>query len=97
MAISDADLDHLATLARLQLPDAERAALRADLNAVLGYFELLSELPTEGVEPLVRPLAGDNVLREDAARPSLPPEVSAELLVARRDGFAQVPRTVDEA
>ena len=38
------DLDHLCRLARLDLPEAERGRLRADLESILGYVESLREL-----------------------------------------------------
>lgn len=94
--LSDAQLAHLEKLARISLEPGERESIREDLSAVLDYFESLSELDTEGVEELVRPLPLENVLREDESRASLPQETALSLGVASEDGFFRVPRMLDE-
>lgn len=96
MKISDAELAHLEELARIRLPEAERESLRQDLSKILEYFDSLAELDTEGVEPLVRPLPLENVLRADLPREGLSRQVVLDLAVETEDGFFKVPRTVDE-
>lgn len=96
MPVSDADLDHMARLARITLADDERAALRDDLGAILAYFEQLSEVDTEGLEEMVRPVVPASATRPDSPAPSLPEERVHELANAVQDGFVRVPRTVDE-
>ncbi len=96
MAVTDAELDHLARLARLELEAGERAALRDDLGKILAYFELLAEVDTDGVEELVRPVVPEVVSRPDQVAPSLPRERVSALANAEQDGFLRVPRTVDE-
>ncbi len=48
--------------------------MTGQLGAILEYMDLLSEVDTEGVEPMAHPLDMTNVFRADAARPSLPRE-----------------------
>ena len=96
MKITDEQLTHLESLARIALEPGERDSLREDLSRILGYFEQLAELDTEGVEEMVRPVASENVLRHDEVRPSLPRSVVLDLAVESDDGFLKVPRTVDE-
>lgn len=94
-ALSDEEMAHLKTLARLELSDAETEAIKADLNKLLGYFESLNELETDGVEELARPVATANVFRPDAAHTGLTQEAADALAVEAEDGFFKVPRTVD--
>lgn len=96
MSISDEQLTHLETLARLTLDDGERESVREDLGDILAHFDSLRELDTEGVEELVRPVPLSNVLREDATRESLPPDTALALGVETEEGFFKVPRTVEE-
>ncbi|MEX2542982.1 MAG: Asp-tRNA(Asn)/Glu-tRNA(Gln) amidotransferase subunit GatC [Trueperaceae bacterium] len=96
MSISDEQLAHLETLARIALDDGERESVREDLGAVLAYFDSLSRLDTEGVEELVRPVPLSNVLREDETRESLPRSTALALGVETEAGFFKVPRTVEE-
>lgn len=93
--LSDAEMAHLKTLARLELSESETEALKGDLNKLLGYFESLSELETDGVEELARPVATTNVFRQDVTRSGLDQEAADALAVEAENGFFKVPRTVD--
>lgn len=93
--LSDAEMDHLKTLARLKLSPAETEALKADLNKLLTYFDRLSKLDTEGVEELARPVALSNVFREDVVQAGLGQKGAETVAVESDGGFFKVPRTVD--
>ncbi len=95
MAISDKDMQHLKTLARLELSADETEHLKHDLNAMLGYFDQIKHLDTEGVEELARPVVTYNVFREDATRASLPHDDVVKLSNEHEAGYFKVPRTVD--
>lgn len=96
MAIDDAELQHLLQLARLDL-DASRAdAIRADLNRVLDYVEMLEDVDVDDLEPLIRPVAVDTAFRTDEPRPSLGTESAHALGRIDDEGRFVVPRTVDE-
>ncbi|MEF2279093.1 Asp-tRNA(Asn)/Glu-tRNA(Gln) amidotransferase subunit GatC [Deinococcus sp. YIM 134068] len=94
--IDAAQLDHLALLARLELTPEEREAMRADLNSILGYFEQLRAVDTDGVEEMQRPVDLVNVLREDVPGERFGPEVVAALAPEMEGGFVRVPRTVEQ-
>ncbi len=66
----------VAKLARLQLSEADVARFTQQLGQVLGYVEMLSELNTDGVQPLAHPLEIENVLREDVPTLSLSREAA---------------------
>ena len=63
--ISDNDVQHLAQLSNLQLTDEEVAALRGDLQNIIGYVQQLDELDTTGVEPTYQVTDLENVWRDD--------------------------------
>ena len=93
--LSDAEMAHLKTLARLELSGEETQRLKGDLNSLLTYFESLSELETEGVEELARPLELSNVFREDVVYQGLEQKTDENLAVEAENGFFKVPRTVE--
>jgi aspartyl-tRNA(Asn)/glutamyl-tRNA(Gln) amidotransferase subunit C len=95
MSLDDAQMAHLKRLARLELDPDETAAIENDLNTILAYFDLLSELDTDGVEPLTRPIPITDALRSDTPLPSLPIEAVARLAVEVEEGMIRVPRTVE--
>ncbi len=108
MPLDDDALDHLADLARLELAAADRAALRVDLERLLGYLAQLQDVDVGALAPMTRPW--DQALpheaggappgcREDACNDerSLDPERLAALAPGWLDGRFRVARTVDES
>ena len=82
---------HVAALARLQLNSEEVERMAAQLSAVLGHIEKISELDLEGVEPTSRVVELENVLRPDIPQPSLPVEVALAQAPAVSGGGFSVP------
>ena len=74
MKITRAEVEHIADLARLELAEEEIERLQSDLSQILEYVEQLNELDTTAVLPTAHVVAQEDVLREDAPRPSLPIE-----------------------
>jgi len=68
------DVEHVARLARLELNEAEKERMRAQLDSILSYIDKLNELDTSAVEPTSHVLQMVNVFREDEVRPSLSQE-----------------------
>lgn len=93
--LSTAQLEHLAFLARLELKPHEEEAIREELNGLLGYFQQLQAVDTEGVDPLQRPLPLSGQLRADTAGEPLPQAEVLALAPAAEGGFVRLPRTLD--
>ncbi len=90
MALTDADVDHVASLARLGLSAEERARLRDQLSTILGHIEVLDRLDTAAIPPTAQVLPLINVLREDAPRPSLSRDEALANAPRQADGFFEV-------
>ena len=75
MSISNADMEHLKNLARLELDNEETLSLKDDLNKILESFEQIKHLDTSQLEELVRPISVSNVFLEDKVLASLPASV----------------------
>lgn len=97
--LDDAELAHLASLARLDLDPARRDALRADLEKVLGYVDRLAGFDDPTAQPLRHP-AHDGApvdvrdLRRDQPGPT-GPGAALDATLERREGRVVVPRTVE--
>jgi len=63
--ISEDEVARVALLARLSLSGEEAKQLASQLSSVLGHFEHVSQVNTEGVEPLVTPTDIKAFWRED--------------------------------
>jgi len=90
-----AEVEHVALLARLRLTEDEKHRMTEDLNVILDHFETLQQLNTDGISPTAHAIPMENVLREDATRPSLPREELLREAPEARDEFFVVPRIVD--
>lgn len=72
MELSRDDVRKVAELARLKVSDNELDSLADDLRSMIGYVQVLSEVDTTGIAPMVHAVELENVLREDVLVPSLP-------------------------
>lgn len=63
--LSQDQVRHIATLARLRLTDAEVSKYATELTNILNYIDLLKEVDTNGVEPTEQVTGLSNSLRED--------------------------------
>ncbi|QEG35673.1 Asp-tRNA(Asn)/Glu-tRNA(Gln) amidotransferase subunit GatC [Bythopirellula goksoeyrii] len=87
MAITRTDVEKVSLLARLQLSDAELDRLTTELAQIVEYVDHLSEVPTEGVEPMAHAVEVHNVFVADEVEASLP----------REKALANAPRHNDRA
>jgi aspartyl-tRNA(Asn)/glutamyl-tRNA(Gln) amidotransferase subunit C len=71
MALSIADVEHVAGLARLGLSMAEKERLREQLSGILDHINDLAELDTDAISPTAQVSETLNVWRDDDVRPSL--------------------------
>ena len=95
MEITDKLVAYVAELAHLKLDGEQRAQAAADLARMIGYVDKLSELDTEGVEPMSHAFPVTNVFREDEVRESMDRELVLANAPAAKDGCFLVPKTVE--
>jgi len=90
-ALTRADVEHVAYLARLGLTDEELARLEGQLNHILDQYSKLAELDTGAILPTAQTIELENILREDVARPSMPSEDVLGNAPQREGDFFVVP------
>ncbi|GMV46414.1 MAG: hypothetical protein AMXMBFR66_18120 [Pseudomonadota bacterium] len=99
MALTPEDVDRIAQLARLELPAAEQAAMREQLNGFFRIVEQMSAVDTRGVEPLYTPLAAVQAaalrLREDRVTEGDERAINQASAPALQDGLYLVPRVIE--
>lgn len=76
MAISKADIERVAQLARLDLDDAQVESLTPQIAEIVAYVDQLAEVDTDGVEPMAHGVELTNVLRADEVRPGVSHEAA---------------------
>ena len=91
MGLTQADVQKIASLARLRITDEEAETLAAQLAQVITYIEQLNEVDTEGVEPMAHAIEQVNVLAEDTVRDSFSREQILRNAPSRDDECYRVP------
>ena len=94
MNITRDEVLRVAILARLKMDEEELVAMTKQLDALLGYFDLLKEVDTEGVTPTTHPFAKVNALRNDEPLGSLPVATALANAPAATAEFFVVPRVL---
>jgi aspartyl-tRNA(Asn)/glutamyl-tRNA(Gln) amidotransferase subunit C len=89
-------VDHVARLARLELSDAEKERMRAELDGILAYIDKLRALDTSGVAPTSHAVPVTNVMRDDVVQPSLPQDEMLANAPDRQGEMFRVPRIIEE-
>ncbi|HEY2785371.1 MAG TPA: Asp-tRNA(Asn)/Glu-tRNA(Gln) amidotransferase subunit GatC [Fimbriiglobus sp.] len=95
MSLSIDQVRKVATLARLELGDADLAQAAVHLSAILEYVEQLSQLNTDGVEPMAHPLPVQNVFRADEPGVCLTPDEALANAPVRYGDYFGVPAVFD--
>jgi len=95
MELSEAEVRHVAALARLELSDDEVHSLAKDMNQILGYVAKLNELDTDGVEPTTHVVDMSTPYRDDeVSRTPAPQDAMANAPKAENNYFV-VPSIIE--
>ncbi|MCX7393070.1 MAG: Asp-tRNA(Asn)/Glu-tRNA(Gln) amidotransferase subunit GatC [Planctomycetales bacterium] len=95
MRLTHDDVRKVALLARLKMTDADVARLADELTAIVHYVDVLKDIDTTGIEPMVHSVELLNVLREDILGTCLTREAALRN-APRSDGkFFLVPAMID--
>jgi len=96
MEITDDLIDHIAHLSRLSFDGIEKANIKKDMENMISFMDQLTEIDTEGVEPLVYISTEVNVLREDIPAVTLTHE-EALLNAPKKDtDYFRIPKVLSK-
>ncbi|MGL4903891.1 MAG: Asp-tRNA(Asn)/Glu-tRNA(Gln) amidotransferase subunit GatC [Cetobacterium sp.] len=96
MALTKEEVLNVAKLARLEFKEEEIVRFQADLNNILNYIDVLGEVNTDDIEPLVQVHETGVKLREDVIKESLTSEEAMKNAPASEDGALIVPKVIGE-
>jgi aspartyl-tRNA(Asn)/glutamyl-tRNA(Gln) amidotransferase subunit C len=94
--LTRADVERIATLARLELTPDEVTLFAGQLTAILAYADQVQQVDTSGIEVAPATASGDIAARDDVPAPSLDRDlVLAQAPSAdRAAGLFKVPRVL---
>ncbi len=96
MSLTREEVLKVARLAKLEFKDEEIQEFQVQLNNILGYIDILDEVGTDGVEPLIQINEGIGKMREDEVRKSLTEEEALRNAPQTESGTIIVPKVVGE-
>ena len=96
MDINDETIDKLSDLAKLEFIGEEREGIKTDLSRILSYFEKLSELNTDDVEPLIFMTDEVNILREDISQIDITKNEALKNAPAKDSDYFRVPKVIEK-
>lgn len=95
--ISEDQVKHVAELAKLKIADDQLPYFTTQLDKIIGLFETLSEVDTEGVEPTSSVTDQINVMRDDIAENWNQRQGLLDNAPDTADGYIRVPTIIDES
>jgi aspartyl-tRNA(Asn)/glutamyl-tRNA(Gln) amidotransferase subunit C len=96
MKISEEIVDHIAHLARLEFEGAKKEAIRQDLENIISFMDKLSEVDTEGVEPLIFMTEEYNKLRDDEVVESITQDEALKNAPKKDSDYFRIPKVLDK-
>lgn len=94
MEINKELLRKVAGVARLELTEEELEEFTPQFVELLGYFEKIKDVDTEGIELSCHPVPLRNALREDEVAESLSNEDALKNSAHKQDGYFMGPKAV---
>ena len=90
MALTNADVEHIAHLARLALTPEEVEQYRQQLSDILEHFDTLRQVDTSTVPPTATVLPLRTVMQDDQVRPGLSTEDALANAPDKAEGYFRV-------
>jgi len=95
MAIDVATVRKVARLARIAEPEEKLETLAKELSGIMNWIEQLSEVDTDGVEPMTSAVHMPAPMRDDVVTEGGDPEVVLSNAPKRAGNFYVVPKVVE--
>lgn len=95
-SLSRDDVAHVASLARINLSDAELDTLATQLESIVGFVASVGEVAADDIPPMSHPLPLTNVTRADEVAQSLTADAALSGAPAADQQRFLVPRILDE-
>ena len=96
MTVDQQLIDQLAHLSRLSFDAETGKEMVHDLNRILSFVEKLSEVNTDGVEPLIYMVDETNVLRDDVVQLEITQSEGLKNAPKKDSDYFRIPKVLDK-
>ncbi|MFH0702236.1 MAG: Asp-tRNA(Asn)/Glu-tRNA(Gln) amidotransferase subunit GatC [bacterium] len=90
------EVEHVAKLARLELKEEEKSRFAEQISNILDYFNQLSEVNTENIEPMTQAIPTINIMREDKVCQEFDRDEILANAPLEEDNYFKVPKISSE-
>lgn len=94
MKISHEEIQKIALLSRLAIKEDQMDAVGTQLNDILSYMDLISQVDVEGVQPTAHAVTMQNVMRDDVVHESFTNEQALLNAPEPENGYFKVPKVI---
>ena len=94
MKIDKKLIEHVASVARLNLSEKEKQKFVKDFKDILESFSTIDKCDTKGVKPSFQPVELKNQMREDKVEKSLSQEEALKNTSLKKDGYFKGPKAI---
>ena len=95
VSLSKNQVQHIATLARLELEDGEFDDMIDKLSRIVDFVDQLQAAPTDNVLPMAHPLNMPQQLRADSVTEPNERDLILENAPSTEDGYYLVPKVIE--
>jgi aspartyl-tRNA(Asn)/glutamyl-tRNA(Gln) amidotransferase subunit C len=95
MSLDPKQVKHIATLARIRVPDSDLPGLAGELNGIMAWIEQLNEVDVAGIEPMSGVLGREMPRRADVVTDGGDPTKVLKNAPDGAHGFFTVPKVVE--
>lgn len=96
MKITDETVEHIAHLARLEFEGEKKIAIKKDLENIISFMEVLQEVDTENIEPLIFMNDEVNKLREDTPVVTITQKDALKNAPKKDSDYFRIPKVLDK-
>lgn len=96
MKISADEIKKIALLSRLEVKEEKMESVGKQLNDILSYMDLISQVDITDVAPTAHAVSMRNVMRDDVPQPSLANEKALQNAPEPENGCFKVPKVIQD-
>jgi aspartyl-tRNA(Asn)/glutamyl-tRNA(Gln) amidotransferase subunit C len=95
MSLTQDDVKRIASLARIEIDDAQAQATQAQLNTIFDLIAAMQAVDTSGIEPMAHAQEVHQRLREDAVTETDRRDAFQAIAPAVENGLYLVPKVIE--
>ncbi len=95
MSVDQTTVRHIAHLARIAISDKDASSLEGELNTILDWVEQLSQVDTQGVEPMTSVVHMEMKKREDVVSDGGYADAIVHNAPVYEETFFMVPKVIE--